>query len=325
MIARRTFLTGTGAVLLAAPLAAEAQQVKKVPRIGFLGNANLTDGRILVDALRQGLQELGWVEGQNISIVYRWAEGDLGRSPQLVAELVALKVDMIVLAGTVAARAALQATRTIPIVITIVGDPVAGGLVTSLAKPGGNLTGLAWEANDLATKQLQLLLEAVPETTRVAALGHSANPMARTAAEAAARLLGVKLDVIEVGLPADIPGAFEAAKRGRAAALIVLPSPMFYGERRRLAELAARHRLPAIYEGKAYVEAGGLASYGPSFPDMYRRSAIYVDKILKGAKPGDLPMEQPTKFELAINLKTAKALGLTIPPLLLRRADEIIQ
>jgi putative ABC transport system substrate-binding protein len=325
MMERRAFLAGTSAVLLAAPLAAEAQQVRKVHRIGFIGNANPTEGRIPVDALRQGLRELGWVEGQNISIVYRWAEGDLGRSPQLVAELVALKVDMIVLAGTVAARAALQATRTIPIVITIVGDPVAGGLVTSLAKPGGNLTGLAWEANDLATKQLQLLLEAVPQTTRVAALGHSANPAGRTAAEAAARSLGVKLDVINIGLPADIPAAFEAAKRGRPGALIVLPSPMFYGERRRLAELAVRHRLPAIYEGKAYVEAGGLASYGPSFPDMYRRAATYVDKILKGAEPGDLPMEQPTKFELVINLKTAKALGLTIPPSLLGRADEVIQ
>jgi putative tryptophan/tyrosine transport system substrate-binding protein len=324
MMDRRTFLAGTSAMLLAAPLAAEAQPVRKVHRIGFIGNANPTEGRILVDALRQGLRELGWVEGQNISIVYRWAEGDLGRSPQLVAELVALNVDMIVLAGTVAARAALQATRTIPIVITIVGDPVAGGLVTSLAKPGGNLTGLAWEANDLATKQLQLLLEAVPQTTRVAALGHSANPTARTAAEAAARSLGVKLDVINIGLPADIPAAFEAAKRGRPGALIVLPSPMFYGERRRLAELAVRHRLPAIYETKAYVEAGGLASYGPSFPDMYRRAATYVDKILKGAEPGDLPMEQPTKFELVINLKAAKALGLTIPPSLLGRADEVI-
>jgi putative tryptophan/tyrosine transport system substrate-binding protein len=325
VIDRRTFLAGTGVVLLAAPLGVEAQPVRKVQRIGFIGNAKPTEGTTLVDAFRQGLKELGWVEGRNISIEYRWAEGDLERSPRLVAELVALKVDVIVLAGTVAARAALQATRTIPIVVTIVGDPVVSGLVTSLAKPGGNLTGLAWQANDLVTKQLQLLLEAVPQTTRVAALGHSANPTARTAAEAAARSLGVKLDVIEIGLPADIPGAFEAAKRGRATALIVLPSPMFYGERRRLAELAARHRLPAIYEVKAYVDAGGLASYGPSFSDMYRRAATYVDKILKGAEPGDLPMEQPTKFELVINLKTAKALGLTIPPSLLGRADEAIQ
>jgi len=311
--------------LLAAPLAVEAQPVRKVPRIGFLGNARPAEGRTLVDAFREGLGELGWTEGRNVSIEYRWTEGDLGRSPQLVAELVALRVDVIVLAGTVAARAALQATRTIPIVTSIVGDPVASGLVTSLAKPGRNLTGLAWQASDLVTKQLQLLLEAVPQTTRVAAIGHSSSPTARPAAEAAARSLGVKLDVIEVGLPADIPGAFEAAKRGRPGALIVLPSPMFYGERRRLAELAARHRLPAIYEVKAYVEAGGLASYGPSFPDMYRRAATYVDKILKGAEPGNLPMEQPTKFELVINLKTAKALGLTISPALLARADQVIE
>jgi putative ABC transport system substrate-binding protein len=296
---RRAFLSGTTVGLLAAPRAAGTQPVGKVHRIGFIGNSNPAEGTTLVDAFRQGLGELSWVEGRNVAIEYRWAEGDLGRSPQLVAELVALKVDVILLAGTVAARAALQATRTIPIVTSIVGDPVAGGLVKSLAKPGGNLTGLAWQATDLVTKQLQLLQEAVPLATRVAALGHSANPMGRTAAEAAARSLGVKLDVIEIGLPADIPGAFEAAKRRRPGALIVLPSPMFYGERRRLAELAARHRLPAIYEVKAYVDAGGLASYGPSFPEMYRRAATYVDKILKGAKPDDLPMEQPTKFELA--------------------------
>jgi putative ABC transport system substrate-binding protein len=296
-----------------------------VPRIGLIGNATPTSGTTFVDAFRRGLAHLGWIEQQNLRIEYRWAEGDLGRHPQLVADLVALKVDVIVLAGTAAARAAMQATRTIPIVVALVGDPVAGGLANNLAKPGGNLTGLAWQTSDLVTKQLQLLQETVPRATQVAAIGHPANPAARSAIEPAARSLGVQVHVIDIEAPADIPGAFEAIQRRRADTLLVLPSPMFYGERRRLAELAARHRLPAVYETRDFVDAGGLMSYGPSFPDMYRRAATYVDKILKGAKPGDLPMEQPTKFDFVINLKTAKALGLTIPPAVLARADALIQ
>jgi ABC-type uncharacterized transport system substrate-binding protein len=210
-------------------------------------------------------------------------------------------------------------------VASIVGDPVANGLVRSLARPGGNLTGLAWQASDLVTKQLQLLQEAVPRATRVAALGHAATPGLRKPMEAAARSLGVHIHIIDVEVPADIPGVFEAIRRKGAEALIVLPSPMFYAERRRLAALAARDRLPAIYEVKEYAQEGGLMSYGPSFPEMYRRAATYVDKILKGVKPGDLPMEQPTKFEFVINLKAAEALGLRIPPPVLARADALIR
>jgi putative ABC transport system substrate-binding protein len=322
---RRAFISGITLGLLAAPLAAEAQQAGKVYRIGFISNSTRPAGAALVGPFQQGLAELGWVEGQNISIEYRWAEGDMGRHPRLAAELVALKVEVIVLAGTAAARAALQATQTIPIVAAVVGDPVASGLVKSLAKPGGNLTGGAWQSGELITKQLQLLQQMAPTATRFAALGHSAMPAARTAVETTARSLGVKLEVFQVSVPADVPAAFKAIERGRAEALIVLPSPMFYAERRQLAQLAARHRLPAIYEVKEYVDEGGLASYGPSFPEMYRRAATYVDRILKGAMPGELPMEQPTKFVLVINLKTAKALGLTVPPSLLQRADQVIE
>jgi putative tryptophan/tyrosine transport system substrate-binding protein len=322
---RRVFIAAVGFGGLVAPARVAAQPAGRTARIGHIINSNPAESRALSDALRQGLGELGWVAGRNLNIEYRWAEGDLGRLPRLVAEMVGLKVEVIVLAGTAAARAAIEGARTTPIVVTAVGDPVAAGLVTSLSRPGGNLTGLAWQASDLVTKQLQLLLEAVPRAGRIAALGHSANPTMRVAVESAARSLGVTIDVFDVGAPADIPGAFEAAKRKRPGALIVLPSPMFYAERRRLAALAARDRLPAIYEVKAYVDAGGMASYGPSFPEMYRRSATYVDKILNGVKPGDLPMEQPTKFELAINFKTAKALGLTIPPLLLQRVDHLVE
>jgi putative ABC transport system substrate-binding protein len=325
MMDRRAFLSTLAGGLLAAPLDGEAQQAGKVYRVGFMSNSTRSAGTALVDAFRRGLADLGWVEGKNIAIEYRWAEGDMGRHPRLVAGLVALKAEIIVLAGTAAARAALQATQTIPIVAAVVGDPVAAGLVRSLAKPGGNLTGIAWQSSELVTKQLQLLQEVAPTATRFAALGHSAVPTARTAVETTARSLGLKLEVFEIGVPADVPTAFKAIERGRAEALIVLPSPMFYSERRRVAQLAARHRLPAIYEVKAYVDEGGLASYGPSFPEMYRRAATYVDRILKGARAGDLPMEQPTKFELVINLKTAKALGLTIPPSLLQRADQVVE
>ena len=321
---RRAFIAGT-VTLVAAPFAVEAQPVGRVYRIGFISNASPTANTTFVDSFRRGLADLGWAERQNIHIEYRWAEGDLGRHSRLAAELVALKVDVIVLAGTAAARAAVKATRAIPVVAAVIGDPVPSGLVRSLAKPGGNLTGLAWQASDLVTKQLQLLQETVPRATRVGALGHAATPEVRRAAEGAARSLGVQVHMIEIEGPADIPGVFETMQRRGAEALIVLPSPMFYAERRRLAALAARNRLPAIYEVKEFVDEGGLMSYGPSFLEMYRRAAVYVDKILKGATPGDLPMEQPTKFECVINLKTAKALGLTIPPSVLARADEVIR
>jgi len=323
MMDRRRFLLTSLAGVVAAPLAAEGQFAASA-RIGLLNNSSASDGRALVDAFRQGMAELGWVDGRNLTIDIRWAESDLSRQPRLVGELIAARSDVIVVAGTSASRAALQATRIVPIVVAAVGDPDTQGLVATLARPGGNITGLAWQASDLVTKQIQILQEAIPGPDRLAALWHPASVPVRPAAEAAARTLGIKLNVLEIRGPADIPGAFAAAQRGRAEALIVLPSPMFYGQRRRLAELAGHHRLPAVYEVKAYVDDGGFMSYGPSFPEMYRRAASYVDRILKGARPGDLPMEQPTKFELVINLKTAKALGLTIPPSLLARADQVV-
>ena len=302
-----------------------AQAAPRSARVGLINNANPRDGGSLADAFRQGMSDAGWVEGRNLAIEYRWAESDLSRHPRLVGELLGARVDVIVLAGTAAARAARQATSTVPIVVTAVGDPVELGLVASLARPGANLTGLAWQSSDLATKQIQILHETVPRLSRLAAMWHSANPAIRETAQIAARALDLKLQAIEVPSPGSIPGAFDTARRGRAEALIVLPSPMFYAQRKQLAELAARHRLPATYEVKAYVDDGGLLSYGPSFPEMYRRAASYVDRILKGATPGDLPMEQPSKFELALNLKTARALKLAIPPTLHLRADHIVE
>jgi len=321
---RRAFV----AVAALSPLWARdsgAQTAPRSARVGLINNATPRDGAALVDAFRQGMSDAGWVEGRNLAIEYRWAESDLSRHPRLVGELLGARVDVIVLAGTAAARAARQATSTVPIVVTAVGDPVELGLVASLARPGANLTGLAWQSSDLATKQIQILHETVPRLSRLAAMWHSANPAIRETAQSAARALDLKLQAIEVPSPGSIPGAFDAARRGRAEALIVLPSPMFYAQRKQLAELAARHRLPATYEVKAYVDDGGLLSYGPSFPEMYRRAASYVDRILKGATPGDLPMEQPSKFELALNLKTARALKLTIPPTLHLRADHLVE
>jgi putative ABC transport system substrate-binding protein len=327
---RRTFLAGTGTVLLASPLAAEAQQTGKVPRIGFLGGRTPSDTSPLLDAFRQGLRELGWVEGQNIVIDYRYAEGRFDRLPELAAELVRLKVDIIVAAGgTPTAAAAKNATGTIPIVMIAVRDPVGTGLIASLARPGGNVTGLSDSAGlEIFGKQLEQLKEAVPKVRRVAILSNPANlyhPLAIRELNAAARSLGVQLQLLEARGPNEFDGAFAAMAKERVGALLVLPDAMFNLHRTRLADLAARSRLPAAYGWREYVEAGGLMSYGPSLRDLYRRSATFVDKILKGAKPGDLPVEQPTKFELVINLKTAKALGLTIPQSLLQRADELIQ
>jgi putative ABC transport system substrate-binding protein len=281
-----------------------------------------------VEAFRQGLRELGWAEGQNVSIEYRWADGHLDRLPALASELVRATVDVILVAGGPGVRAARQATGTVPIVSAITGDLVATGFAASLARPGGSVTGLAVQFDDLAGKQLQILKETVPKAARVAILLHHTTPPSRIilgAAETAARALGLDGHVLEIRDVTDLEGAFRTAKAKQADAMYVLPSPTFSRHRARLAELAVKHRLPGIYEDKTYVDAGGLMSYGPSFPDLYRRSASYVDRILKGAKPGDLPIEQPTKFELAINLKTAKALGLTIPPDVMARADELIR
>jgi ABC-type uncharacterized transport system substrate-binding protein len=325
---RRAFVSTVALSLLAAPLAAEAQPPGKVYRIGYLDNGNPTQSAATLDAFRQGLREFGWVEGQNVAIEYRWADGNLDRLPTLASDLVRAPIDVILVAGPAGVRAARQATRTAPIVAAIMGDPVVYAFAASLARPGGSVTGSAVQFEDLVTKQLQILKETLPKLARVAILAHHTslvNPNIFKAAEAAARTLGLKERVFEIRDVPDLDGAFRTAKAEHADAVHVLPSPAFSRQRARLAELAVKHHLPGIYEDKGYVDAGGLMSYGPNFPDLYRRAASYVDRILKGAKPGDLPIEQPTKFELAINLKAAKALGLTIPQSLLLRADQVIE
>jgi putative ABC transport system substrate-binding protein len=315
----------------AAPLAVEAQQAAKVARIGYL-SSGLSSNPHLRDAFLQGLRDLGYVEGRNVVIAYRDAEGKLERVPALAAELVALKVDVIFVAGgTRVTLAAMQATKTLPIVFTGVGDPVESGLVTSLARPGGNVTGLSGLGPELVGKRLELLKQAVPGVDRVAvlflpgALGERTDKDMLTGADVAARALGVRLQFVEARGADEFARAFADMGSARAGALTVLPSNRFLREHRRLVDLAAKNRLPAVYTSREFVDAGGLMSYGANEPDLFRRAAIYVDKILKGAKPGDLPVEQPTKFELVINLKTAKALGLTIPQSVLAHADEVIQ
>ena len=330
-IPRRAFLGIVAGGLLAAPLAAEGQEAK-VPRIGHL-NTNLATNPHLLEAFRQGLRDLGYVEGRNLLIEYRDAQGKVERLPALAAELVALKVDVIVAAagGTVVALAAKQATKDLPIVFIAVGDPVTSGLVTSLARPGGNVTGLSLLFPELVGKWLELLRQTVPGVSRVAVLWQPGAAPERSEkvllkeADVAARALGVRLQVVEVRGPADVDRAFSDMIRAGASALTVPSTPMFASERRRLADLAAKNRLPTVFSFRDYVDAGGLMSYGPDLPDLFRRAATYVDKLLKGGKPADLPVEQPTKFELVINLKTAKALGLTIPPPLLQRADQVIE
>jgi len=330
---RRFFLGTLTGGLLGTSLAAEAQLAGNVPRIGYLeiAPAELPIAQAMIEAFRQGLRERGYVEGRTFVIEYRAAAGRVERLPDLAAGLARLKVNVIVASSTPAALAAKQATTTIPIVSAVMGDPVGDGLVASLARPGGNITGLTFLAPALVAKRLQLLKEAVPDVSHVAALSHPAVYGEQTMrdmlkeAEVAAQTLGVQLQVLEARNPNDFDRAFSAMVTNSASALIVFPSPMFYGAHNRLVELAAKHRLPAIYAFKEAVAAGGLMSYGTNIPDLSRRAATYVDKILKGAEPGDLPVEQPTKFELVINLKTAKALGLTIPPSLLQRADQVIE
>ncbi|TMK76167.1 MAG: ABC transporter substrate-binding protein [Actinobacteria bacterium] len=327
---RRTFMAMLTGGIVAAPLTAEAQQAAKVARIGYL-SGNLASGPHLPEAFRQGLRELGYVEGRNVVIEYRDAEGKFERLPALAAELVALKVDVILAGGILSGRAAKRATRTIPIVF-VAADPVGSGLVTSLARPGGNVTGLSFLAPELVGKCLEQLKQAVPGVNRVAALwqpgasgGERTEKDILRGAEVAARALGMRPQFVEARGPADIDRAFSDMTRARAGALTVLTSVMFFSERRRLVDLAAKNRLPAVYPYREFADAGGLMSYGPNVGDLSRRAATYVDKILKGAKPADLPVEQPTKFELVINLKAAKALGLTIPQSVLGRADEVIQ
>ena len=316
------------AALGAVPLAAGVQQATKVPRIGYL-SGNLASSHHMTEGFRQGLRDLGYVEGRNIVIEFRDAKGKLERIPALVAELVALKVDVIVVGGTVAALAAMQATRTLPVVFVSAVDPLADGLVTSLARPGGNVTGLSALAPELVGKRLEQLKQAAPEVSQVAvlwqpgALGERTEKDLRKEVEVAARALGTRLKFVEVRGPDDFDRAYSDMTKARADALTVLGTTMLVNERRRLVDLAAKNRLPAVYGLREYVDAGGLMSYGPNNADMSRRAATYVDKILKGGKPSDLPVEQPTKFELVINLKTAKTLGLTIPPALLQRAEVI--
>jgi len=325
---RRAFIGTLAGGLVAAPLA--AQQAAKVARIGYLATS-LAVSPVPVEAFRQGLRDLGYVEGRNLVIEIRDTEGKSERFPALAAELVALKVEVIVAPGTPAALAAKQATRTIPIVFPVAVDPVTSGLVTSLARPGGNVTGLSALIPELVGKCLELLTQAVPRVSRVAVLWQPGGLGDRTekdmlqAAEVAARALGVRPQFVEARGPAEFDRAFSDMTRARAGALTVWTSVMFINERRRLVDLAAQNRLPAVYAQREFVDAGGLMAYGPNVADLFRRAATYVDKILKGAKPADLPVEQPTKFELVINMTTAKALGLTIPPSLLGRADHVVE
>ena len=315
--------------LLAAPPATDAQQAARVPRIGFLSAATGVSSPAL-DAFRQGLRELGWVEGQSIVVDHRFAEPRSNRLPELAAELVQLKVDIIVAETTQGVAAAKNATTTIPIVmISGSADPVGLGFVASLARPGGNVTGLSYSVGpEIVGKQLELLKEVIPKVRRMATLSNPTNPVQPLfirEVNGAARSLGVQLHHLEVRGPDELEGAFATMAKARVEALLVVADAAFHLHRTRLADLAARRRLPAAYGTRASVEAGGLMSYGPSVSDLFRRSASFVDKILKGAKPGDLPVEQPTTFEIVVNLKTARALGLTIPPSLLRRADGVIE
>ena len=326
---RRTFLCGVALGTLTVPLAAGAQRAGKVPRIGWLGGPTRESAEPFVQAFQRGLKDLGWVEGQNIVIEWRFAGGRAERLPDLAAELVRLRVDLIVVPSTPTALAAKNATKTIPIVTVSVGDPVGLGLVTNLARPGGNITGSTSTVGpEIAGKLLALLKETVPMVSRMAVLWNPTTPgnaLALREAEIAARALGVELQPLEARSLNDFDSAFAAMTTKRAGALLVLGDVMLMTHRIRLTDLAAKSRLPGMYTTREYVEAGGLMSYGPTTRELFRRAATFVDKILKGAKPADLPVEQPTKFELVINLKTAKALGLTIPPSLLLQADQIVE
>jgi putative tryptophan/tyrosine transport system substrate-binding protein len=317
-------------VLVVTGAVAQAQQPKKVPRIGYLGNPSPSASSAHIEAFRQGLRELGYVEGKNIVIEWRHHEGKLDRLPALAAELVRLKVDVIVTAGPPATRAAKEATATIPIVMANDGDPVGTGLVASLARPGGNITGLSTIAPELSGKQLEILKEVVPKASRVAVFTTSTIPghaKKLKEVELAAKAFGLQLQYLDIlGGPKDIETAFRAAGKGRADAVLMLVSGGFVSAHRtEIVELAIKSRLPAIYPNSQYVDAGGLMTYGVSLTDLDRRAATHVDKILKGRKPADLPVEQPTKFEFVINLKAAKQIGLTIPPNVLARADKVIK
>jgi putative ABC transport system substrate-binding protein len=332
-VRRREFITLLGGAAATWPLAARAQQATKVPHIGFLATGSLEspETRATVDAFRQGLRERGYMEGQSLIIEYRSADGEYAHLPRLANELVGLKLDLILAPNTPAARAVQLATTTMPIVVSVMGDPVADGLVASLARPGGNITGLTFLGPELVTKRLGLLKQALPNASHIAALWHPGAFGERTtrdmlqATATAARTLAVELQLVEVRRADEFDRSFSAMTRNRADALIVFPSSMLFFERKRIVDLTTTHRLPSIFGAKEFAELGGFMAYGASIADLLRRSATYVDKILKGAKPADLPVEQPTKFEFVINLKTAKALGLTISESFLLLADQVIE
>jgi putative tryptophan/tyrosine transport system substrate-binding protein len=325
---RKFFILLLAIVLLTTSSLTEAQQPAKMPRIGFLITSSPSAIAPRMDAFRQGLRELGYVEGKNIVIEPRHAEGKLDRLPALAAELVRLKVDVLVTSGPTATHSAKRATSTIPIVMTFDDDPVGSGFVASLARPGGNITGLSTLAPEISGKQLELLKEIVPRLGRAAVIGTSTRQgtaQALKQLEPAAGAFGVKLQYLDIQNPKDIESVFRAASKGRADAVLVLQSPVFNSQRAQIADLALKSRLPATYPRREFVEDGGLMSYGVSISDLDRRAATYVDKILKGAKPVDLPVEQPKKFEFIINLKAAKQIGLTVPPNVLARADRVIK
>ena len=325
---RREFITLLSGIVAAWPLAARAQQPAKIPRIGFLGNSTATMEANLIGPLRDGLRELGYEEGRNVIIEFRWANGKYDQFPALVAELLAAKVDVIITAGTPATLAIKKATSTVPLVFIAVGDPVGTGVVPNLGRPGGNITGLSSIAPDLEGKRLELLREVVPKLSHVAFFLNPANAFHTASmrqARVAAQSLGIKLQPMEVNKSEQLDGAFASIVKEKPDALLILADRIFLHNRKRMMEFAIQQRLPSVNAYRELVEAGGLISYGPSYEDMHRRAAVYVDKILKGTKPADLPIEQPTKFTLLINLKTAKTLGLTVPPTLVARADELIE
>jgi putative ABC transport system substrate-binding protein len=322
------FLVLVGALLFVLSGSADAQQPAKIPRIGFLSSLSPAVVSDRMEAFRQGLRELGYAEGKNIVIEYRYAEGKTERLPELAAELVRLKVDVIITGGPSVNRFAKEATHTIPIVLAFDNDPVGNGFAASLARPGANITGLSTLAPEISGKQLELLREIVPKLYRVAVLGNATQPgypQARREINLAADSFGVKLQYVEIQNPYEIEPAFRAASKGRADAVLVIASQVVTSHAKQFAEMAAKSRLPAIYWSSEFVDAGGLMSYSVSITDLFRRAATYVDKVLKGAKPADLPVEQPTTFELVTNLKTAKQIGLTIPANLLLRADKVIK
>src|SRR5262245_12102309 len=326
-VRRREFIALVGATAVAWPLAAHAQSPRKMARIGWLGAGSRTASRHLVEAFLQGLRELGYVEGQTFAMEYRWAEGRQERLPELAVELVRLELDVLVALSTPVALAAKNATQTIPIVMMAI-DAVGLGLIDSLSRPGGNVTGLSYLSGEIIAKRLQLLKELVPGLARVGVLSNPlapSHPILWKETEVAAQRLGVALEALEVRQPEDFEAAFSTAKQRNAQALLAFEDPLTFPYRSQITALAASNRLPAMYAVREYPDAGGLMSYGANIVQLFRGPATYVDKILKGAKPADLPVEQPTKFELVINLKAAKALGLEVPPLLIAQADALIE